>query len=200
MKSSLTKKGIIAFIWTIGMVALIGYTMYLQMSTPLLELDINVQKIFIMIVEVIGLVARHFTFPVIVFIIILYALRLVRESRENKIGFYIGLAITVWVISMHTIGVFPAYTTSSLDISLFLILIYSFISILVGFGFLFILKAVAGTPVSGLMVALMVGAILSSFYLYYSSQSIQIHLLAIAPSLFIGGGIFEIMFKEKKES
>lgn len=196
MKSSLTRRDRV--IMMIGSLILLAYMVSASVGIEALNPEGGVQKTLRGITEVLGLIVKNFTFPVVTFIILVYALKLSRKSRENKWGFYIGLTLCIWAISMHRLGLIPASITPSAVLG-WQILIYSIISALGGFIFLYLLDVVADKPISGLLVALMTGTSLTSFYFYYFYESFQSYLLPIAPAVFFGGGFYEMIRKKEVE-
>lgn len=201
MNRSLQKRTIFAAIGFIVGVLLISYTAYQSSMIIESDMDLKIREIFSGVAEAFGFIARHFTIFVITFIIMGYAISLMRKSRANTIGFFAGLGMTLWIIGMNTIGVIPEYSLTPSEVSFGWILLYSILSVAVGFGFLYIMESLAGERISGVIVAFMVAAALSSFYLYYSSSSgpFQIYLLAIAPAVFVGGCFFEILIRNKEK-
>lgn len=196
MKSSLTNRDRI--IMMVGGSILLGYMSMISTGIDPIKPDGEVQRVFERVVDILGYIVKNFTFPVISFIILWYAWELSRKNRINKWGFYVGLGLCIWAITMHRIGLIPTSIASSTVYSL-KILIYSIISVLIGFSFLYLLNVVADRPVSGLLVALMTGTSLTCFYFYYFSESLQLYLLPIAPAVFVGGGFYEMISKKEDE-
>lgn len=196
--SSLTKNnGVIAIVS--GFV-LLGYMIIAAVDTSSVRSRENMEAIFLIFKyfsDLMGGLVKYFSFPISIALILFYAFKLSVRNEKNRWGFYLGIGLFVWAVIVT-----PANNAQALPmepVSGFMILIYSIISAAISFGFLYFLNNKADSPISGLLIAMMTGSSLICFYFFYRPTSIQPYLLPIAPSVLIGGGLYQVIYKKMEE-
>lgn len=167
-------------------------------------LEKTVFEVISSVAEIMKMLVKNFAFPISVLTIFIYALSMARKSKTNK-PVVVGKARQLAVIG--GIGIFVAGviitlpeepTSSYADLLYWEKAVYFFISAFAGSVFLYLLYKFTGV-FSSLLISLMTGGSLLSFYFYYLHPFVQPYLLLIAPGVFVGGVFYGIVEAEREE-
>jgi len=161
---------------------------------------IEVEKAQVTFVRMLSLGWCYVVVPVIVIAILRYAWELSKESRPNKMGFYLGVIFWIWMIGLHVAGIIPIRMEMALKPTFGIVLIgYTLPSMVVGGCILFLMDNVSSKAVGSLIVGIITAASLTCLYLYFFYESVRQPLFAIAPGVLMGSFLYQGVLGKKKE-